>query len=285
MRTLVFGKNGQVARALSCMASGADEFIFLGRDQADLMSAGAARDAIAEYHPDAVINAAAYTAVDNAESDKDSAHRLNAGAVAEMAAACANINVHFIHVSTDYVFDGNGDERLTETARAKPLNVYGKTKLDGEVAALDANPGVIILRTSWVFSEYGSNFVKTMLRLAKDKSELSIVSDQIGGPTDAHDIASALLAIAGKKNRGGPGAGVYHFQGAPAVSWADFAMKIFEIAGATITINKIKTSEYPTPARRPLNSILDCAKLERDFGIGQPDWRIGLRRVMAALNK
>lgn len=285
MRILVFGRNGQVARALSDIAGDTGEFAFLGRDQADLMKPGAGRDAIAEHRPEIVINAAAYTAVDKAESDKDAAQRLNADAAAEIAAACADINAQFIHVSTDYVFDGKSDERLDETASPNPLNVYGKSKLDGEIAALEANPGAVILRTSWVFSEYGSNFVKTMLRLAKEKSALSIVSDQIGGPTDARDIAKALLAVAGKKHRGAPGAGVYHFQGTPAVSWAGFAEKIFEITGADVKIGEIETSDYPTPAQRPLYTVLDCAKLEREFGVGQPDWRVGLRRVIAALTK
>jgi dTDP-4-dehydrorhamnose reductase len=143
----------------------------------------------------------------------------------------------------------------------------------------------VILRTSWVFSEYGANFVKTMLRLAESREELTIVADQFGGPTAASDIAAALLVIAGKKHRGAPGAGVYHYQGAPAVNWAGFAGKIFEIAGMRVKVSPIKTEDYPTPAQRPLHTVLDCAKIERDFGVAQPDWRASLRQTITLLNE
>lgn len=283
MRILVFGKNGQVASALHDISGDDGEFVFLGRNEADLTATGAAKSAISDQKPDIVINAAAYTGVDKAESEPDAAARLNAAAPAEMAVTCTETGSIFIHISTDYVFDGRAEDHLDETAPVRPLNVYGKTKLDGENAVLNACPDAVILRTSWVFSEYGANFVKTMLRLSAERDALSIVSDQIGGPTDAYDIARALIAIAGKKYRGAPGSGVYHFQGAPAVSWAAFAEKIFEIAGVGVAVNKIPTSEYPTPAQRPLNTVLDCARIERDFGVGQPDWRMGLRRVISAL--
>lgn len=282
MRMLVFGKNGQVAQALQGQVS-ADRLIALGRDDADLTQPGAARAAIEREKPDVVINAAAYTAVDHAESDQEAAQRLNAGAPAEMAAAAKELGASFLHLSTDYVFDGHSDGRLTEDAATAPLNVYGVTKLAGEEAVLAAHDQAVIVRTSWVFSETGGNFVKTMLRLGRERDALSIVADQIGGPTPADDIASALLTIAAKKHRGAPGDGVYHFQGAPAVSWAEFAAKIFEIAGTDVKVSPINTAEYPTPARRPLKTVLDCARIERDFGIAQPDWRAGLRRVIAAL--
>ena len=281
MRILVFGKNGQVARALQD-AAGAS-VLALSRDDADLMAPGAAQDAIARHQPDVVINAAAYTAVDKAEDDETAARRLNAEAPAEMAAAAHAAGVPFLHISTDYVFDGAPEHRLNEEAPTAPLNVYGATKLEGEQAVAAAHPDAVIMRTSWVFSEYGGNFVKTMLRLAETRDALTIVADQIGGPTAASDIARALLAVAGKKQRGAPGAGVYHFQGVPPVSWAQFAEKIFEIAGKQVAASHIPTSGYPTPAQRPLNTVLDCAKIERDFGVGQPDWRESLRRVIAAL--
>ena len=283
MRRLVFGRNGQVARALKDI--GGDAVVTLGRDEADLMRPGAARDAIATQKPGIVINAAAYTAVDNAESDEGAARRLNCEAPEEMAAAAAEAGVPFIHISTDYVFDGATEGRLDEQAPVNPLNVYGRTKLEGERAVLKANFSAVILRTSWVFSEYGANFVKTMLRLAGERDALSIVADQIGGPTAAADIARAIIAIAGKKYRGAPGAGVYHFQAAPTVSWASFAEKIFEIAELPVKVSHIKTEDYPTPAKRPLNTVLDCAKIEREFGVGQPDWRQELRRVIAALKQ
>ncbi len=281
MRMLVFGKNGQVAKALKDL--GGETVIALGRDETDLMRPGASQDAIAAHRPDIIVNAAAYTAVDKAESEDDAAARLNCAAPEEMAIAAGEAGVPFIHISTDYVFDGTAEGRLDENAAVNPLNVYGRTKYEGERAVLKADPNAVILRTSWVFSEYGGNFVKTMLRLAGERDELTIVADQIGGPTDAADIGRAILAIAGKKYRGAPGAGLYHFQGAPAVSWADFAAKIFEIAEAPVKVSPIRTEDYPTPAKRPRNTMLDCAKIERDFGIGQPDWREGLRRVIGAL--
>jgi len=201
-----------------------------------------------------------------------------------MAEAAAKLSLPFLHISTDYVFDGMQEGKLSETAPANPLNQYGATKLAGENAVMQAHPDAVILRTSWVFSETGANFVKTMLRLSETRDDLNIVADQTGGPTDAADIAAALLAIAGKKHRGAPGAGLYHFQGSPTVSWAGFAEKIFELAGKPVKVSHINTEDYPTPAQRPLNTALDCARIERDFGVAQPDWRIGLRRVIAALN-
>ncbi len=281
MRMLVFGKNGQVARALK--DAGGETVTALGREDTDLMTPGAAREAIAAHKPDLVINAAAYTAVDKAEEDEAAARRLNAAAPAEMAEAAQTAGIPFLHLSTDYVFDGASEERLGEDAETAPLNVYGATKREGEIAVAAAHGQAVIIRTSWVFSEYGGNFVKTMLRLSESRAELSIVADQIGGPTAAGDIAKALLAIAGKKHRGAPGAGLYHFQGAPAVSWASFAEKIFEIAGRDVKVSHIKTEDYPTLAQRPLNTVLDCAKIEREFGIGQPDWRESLRRVIGLL--
>ncbi len=283
MRMLVFGKNGQVARALKDV--GGKDVITLGRDDADLMTPGAASEAIATHAPDLVINAAAYTAVDKAENDEAAARRLNAEAPREMAEASQKAGIAFLHISTDYVFDGQAEGRLAEDAATAPLNVYGATKLEGEKAVAAAHPQAVIMRTSWVFSEYGGNFVKTMLRLADSRDEISVVSDQVGGPTDAADIARAALAVAGKIHRGAPGAGIYHFQSAPPVSWAGFAEKIFEVAGRSVKVSHINTQDYPTPARRPLNTVLDCARIERDFGVGQPDWRESLRRVIAALNK
>ncbi|GJL92637.1 dTDP-4-dehydrorhamnose reductase [Hyphococcus sp.] len=281
MRVVVFGKNGQVARALQ---SANAELIMLGRDDTDLLLPGAARAAIQKTDPQVVINAAAYTAVDKAETEPEAARRLNTEAPAEMAEAAAQLSAPFLHISTDYVFDGVHAGRLTEESQTTPINKYGATKLAGEEAVMRAHQDAVILRTSWVFSEHGANFVKTMLRLAEARDALNVVADQTGGPTAAADIAATLLLIAGKKHRGAPGAGIYHYQGAPPVSWAGFAQKIFEAAGKPVKVSHIKTEEYPTPARRPLNTVLDCARIERDFGIAQPDWRPGLERVISALN-
>jgi dTDP-4-dehydrorhamnose reductase len=285
MRILLFGKNGQVARCFREEASGRCDVTALGSADVDLSQPNTAVGAIEKHAPDIIINAAAYTAVDRAEEEKDAAARINTLAVKDMARTAKTIGAHFIHISTDYVFDGADSNHYHEKDTANPLSVYGKTKHEGELAALKAYNQTIILRTSWVFSEYGGNFVKTMLRLAGERDALTIVDDQIGGPTPARDIAHAILMIAEKKQRGAPGQGIYHYQGAPAVSWAGFARKIFEYADKNISVTPIATSDYPTPAARPLHTILDCARIERTFGISQPDWRIGLRQVIDALKK
>ncbi|MEM8934925.1 MAG: dTDP-4-dehydrorhamnose reductase [Pseudomonadota bacterium] len=283
MRMLIFGRNGQVARCLLEEAEGHAEAIALGRADADLSTPGAAAAAIQTHDPDVVVNAAAYTAVDKAEDDAASAQRLNADAPAEMALAAKAAAAQFIHLSTDYVFDGDTDGAYREDDTPNPLGVYGASKLAGEKAVLAAHNEAVIIRTSWVFCEYGGNFVKTMLRLSRERDGLSIVDDQVGGPTPARDIARAILTIAGKKYRGAPGNGVYHYQGAPAISWAAFANKIFEIAGRKTTVTPILTADYPTPAARPLHTVLDCARIERAFGLAPPDWRAELRPVITRL--
>lgn len=283
MRLIVFGKNGQVARTLVEEAEGVLDILALGRSEADLSRAGTAAEAIRAQTPDVIVNAAAYTAVDRAEEEQDAARALNARAPREMAEAAKAAGAAFIHLSTDYVFDGASDAPYAEDAATNPINVYGATKLEGEAGVSDANDKAVILRTSWVFSEYGNNFVKAMLRLSAERDGLDIVDDQIGGPTLARDIAHAILTIAGKKHRGAPGAGVYHYQGAPPASWAGFARKIFEYAGRSTEVRPIPTAQYPTAAKRPLYTVLDGARIERDFGLAQPDWRIGLRQVVSAL--
>lgn len=283
MRILIFGENGQVARCLCEEAKGIHEAVAKGSNMVDLTQPGAAQTAIQDFTPDAVINAAAYTAVDKAEEETDIANRLNAEAVVEIATAAHAAQAPFIHISTDYVFDGASDNMYKEDDQTNPLNIYGASKLAGEKAAMEAHPECVILRTSWVFSEYGGNFVKTMLRLGAERETLSIVDDQVGGPTAARDIAKAALAIAAKKHRGASGSGIYHFQGAPTVSWAGFAAKIFEVADLKCEVQPILTAEYPTPAQRPLRTILDCSKIERDFGVAQPDWRIGVRQTVSTL--
>ncbi len=282
MRILLFGKNGQVARNLRAEGS-SFELLSLGSADCDLTAVGAGADAIERASPDIVVNASGYTAVDQAESEKGLAMRLNASAPAELAAAARESGARFIHLSTDYVFDGASEDAYDEKADAAPLNTYGQSKRDGEVAVLAAAPDSVIIRTSWVFSEYRANFVKTMLRLASERDELSVVDDQIGGPTPARDIARAVLTIASKFHRGADGEGLYHYQGAPAVSWADFAEKIFELARQNVEIRRIPTSEFPTPAERPLRTVLNCARIERDFGLASPDWREGLRDVLSEL--
>ena len=275
---LVFGKSGQVATELQRRG----DAVALGRDAVDVTETGACERAIRDHAPRVVINASAYTAVDKAETEAEKALALNAKAPGDMARACAVIGIPFLHVSTDYVFDGSGDRPWREADPVAPLNVYGRSKLAGEQAVRAAGGNAAILRTSWVFSAHGTNFVKTMLRLAETRDSLSVVADQIGGPTPATDIASALLRMGHGMMQGQTG-GIYHFAGQPPVSWADFARAIFDEAGRAVTVADIPTSDYPTPARRPLNSRLDCSALARDFGIEPPDWRAGLRAVLADL--
>ncbi|MEY8831716.1 dTDP-4-dehydrorhamnose reductase [Phaeobacter italicus] len=276
---LVFGETGQLARELA-----ADETVTcLGRDQADLSHPAACAAAIRQAQPQAVINAAAYTAVDKAESDEALASVINGAAPGAMAATCADMGIPFVTVSTDYVFDGSGTAPWQPGDATGPLNAYGCSKLAGEEAVRAAGGTYAILRTSWVVSAHGSNFVKTMLRLGRERDRLTIVADQIGAPTPARDIAAACLAMARQLAEDADKSGTYHLQGAPETSWADAARAIFAEANITCQVEDIPTTAYPTPAARPLNSRLDCASLEQAFGILQPDWRLGLRDILKDL--
>ena len=278
---LIFGRTGQVALELARLAPDAR---FLGRDEADLADPAACAASILAARPAAVINAAAYTAVDRAESDQGTARLVNAEAPGAMARACAELGIPLVHVSTDYVFDGSGAAARAENAPTGPLGVYGQTKLDGERLIAAAGGQWAVMRTSWVFSAHGTNFVRTMRRLGAERDRLTIVADQVGGPTPAADIAAALLVMARAMIADPSKGGIYHFAGAPDVSWADFAREIFARSGLSPQVVDIPTSAYPTPARRPLNSRLDCSAISRDFGIPRPDWREGLDRVIQELS-
>ena len=280
MTLLIFGKTGQVAQELARRAPDAQ---FAGRETADLTDPAACAALIRQLHPSAVINAAAYTAVDKAESDAATAQLVNADAPAAMAAACAELGIPFVHISTDYVFDGSGDTARAEDAPTAPLGVYGQTKLDGERAVQAAAGQYAIMRTSWVFSAHGNNFVKTMLRFGAERDRLTIVADQIGGPTASADIAAAALSMAATMRADATKGGIYHFAGAPDGSWADFAREIFAQSDLAPEVVDIPSSDYPTPAKRPLNSRLDCAAITRDFGIARPDWRVSLQDVIKEL--
>lgn len=274
---LVFGATGQVARELARLTP---EARFLDRAAVDLSDAEACRSAVLDSGARRIINAAAYTAVDTAESEPDLAHAVNATAPGIMAEAAAEIDASFVHISTDYVFDGSGSAAWTPGDIPAPLGVYGRTKLGGERAVTAAGGRHAILRTSWVFSTHGQNFVKTMLRLSETRDALSVVDDQIGGPTSAASIARAVLAISEQPcDRTAP-SGIYHFSGAPDTSWAGFARTIFAAAGRDVAVTPIPSSDYPTPAQRPLNSRLDCALTEQTFGIARPDWQEDLNQVL-----
>jgi len=281
MKLLVFGKTGQVATELQRQA----EVIALGRDEADLSNPAQCIAAIEATDADIIINAAAYTAVDKAETETDSAEIVNHEAVGAMADAAAKRGIPFLHISTDYVFPGDGETPWSPDDATGPLGVYGATKLRGERAIQAAGGAYAILRTSWVFSAHGNNFVKTMLRLGKERDALTIIDDQIGGPTAAGDIAAALLTMAQAFHDGTGTSGVYHFSGTPDCSWADFAAEIFAQAGVSCAITPIPTTDYPTPATRPLNSRLNCTATEDKFGIKRPDWKASLTAVLKDLGE
>lgn len=278
---LVFGQTGQVATELARLTNPDIIISCLSRDRADLSNPDACSKVIAASNPDVVINAAAYTAVDHAEFNKDLAFTINGTAPGVMARACAAAGIPFLQVSTDYVFDGSGTTPWGPDDATGPLGTYGHSKLLGEQAVRAAGGRHVILRTSWVFSAQSTNFVKTMRRLAAEREKLTIVADQVGGPTAACDIAAALLTIARAFHQGHGITGTYHFSGTPDVSWADFAREIFVQSGIACTVEDIPTSAYPTPARRPANSRLNGSALTRDYGIKRPEWRRSLSRVLA----
>ena len=286
MKALIFGQTGQVAVELARRAAAHGTAAqTLGRDRADLSDPAACVAAVTGSDADIVINAAAYTAVDQAESDPVTARTVNADTPGAIARACAGRGLPFLHISTDYVFDGSGLQPWTEDAPTGPLGVYGATKLDGERQVQAAGGQHVILRTAWVFSAHGKNFVKTMLRLGRDRTTISVVDDQHGGPTPAAAIADALLAIATAFNRGQGQSGIFHFAGTPATTWAGFADAIFDAAilPDRPVVKPITSADYPTPAKRPGNSLLDCSRIARVYGIAQPDWRAGLSDVLKEL--
>lgn len=292
MRLLVTGTNGQVARALADRAGQFPEItvVAVGRPQLDLENAATIFPALAEARPDLIVNAAAYTAVDKAETEPQRAFAMNRDGAAAVAAAAQTLGVPLIHLSTDYVFSGSKATAYVESDDTGPLGVYGKSKLEGEVAVRSANADAMIFRTSWVYSPFGGNFVKTMLRLAVERPVLRVVDDQVGTPTCALDLAEAILRIAA---HAGEGAGTtFHVAGSGSVSWCGFAKHVFETSrlagGPTVEVVPISTSEYPTPARRPANSRLDTSAFSASFGHSLPDWRAGVeatvRRIIAGAN-
>ena len=292
MRLLVTGKNGQLGSSIYKIANTATgdslsrhEFIFVGREELDL----SLESSITHYFDyngrfDVIINCAAYTAVDKAEEEQALADQVNHLAVKQLAQIAKSQDSKLIHISTDYVFDGESGKPYIETDETNPINVYGKSKLAGEKAlrAIMSTKAMII-RTSWVYSEHGNNFVKTMLRLSETQDALNVVSDQIGGPTPARDIAAACLQIANQLIQDKTKSGTYHFSGALDVSWAEFAKEIFAQADRNVKVIPIPTAEYPTPAKRPLNSRLKCHSTEHVFGIKRPNWRDGLKEILKDL--
>ncbi|MDB5363591.1 MAG: dTDP-4-dehydrorhamnose reductase [Rhodospirillales bacterium] len=284
---LVVGAAGQVGRAL-CALGGSRGIETVGRTRADLdiTDLGQVREVLAAHPFAAVVNAAAYTAVDKAESDEAAAYAINRDGPHNLAIAAAEQDIPLLHISTDYVFDGARSGAYRETDPVRPTGVYGASKFAGEEAVRATHRHHIILRTSWVYGPSTGNFVATMLRLAADRPELRVVADQRGGPTTAAAIAQALLTMILQLDRG-ESWGTYHFSGAPATTWHGFAQEIIARAAPRLrqipVVIPIGTADYPTPARRPANSELDCTKIERQFGIRQPDWRTTLDDIVETL--
>lgn len=276
---LVFGKTGQVAKELQRLG----EVVALGREDADLSDPQACADAIRAHAPKIVINGAAYTTVDKAEEEEALATVINSDAPTAMARACAELNIPLIHISSDYVFPGTGEMPWHPNDTMAPQNAYGRSKLLGETGIRASGAVHAILRTSWVVSAHGTNFVKTMLRLSQTRDTLNVVADQIGGPTPARDIAAACFKMASQLIQDPCKSGIYHYSGAPDLSWAEFAKEIFEQAGKQVNVTPIQTADYPTPAVRPLNSRMDCSVTEQVFGISRPDWRFGLKIILREL--
>ena len=288
MRLLVAGASGQLAHALvqrSRQRAGVT-VIALGRPQLDLLDPASISRAIDSTRPDVVINAAAYTAVDKAESDAAAAFALNRDGAGALAAAAGAVGCPIIHVSTDYVFDGNKAGAYVEDDAPNPMGVYGRSKLEGEAAVAAANARHVILRTAWVYSAHGHNFLKTMLRLARERPELRVVADQHGNPTFAPHLADAILAIAAQIGSARLW-GVYHATATSETTWHGFAAAIIAAANPLgvpqVRVVPITTADYPMPARRPANSCLDCSKLERAFGLRLPPWQQGLGECVAEL--
>lgn len=287
---LVAGKAGQLARSLESLSIERKlALIAIGRPTFDLCDAERVDQIVANYKPAAIVNAAAYTSVDKAESESDLAFSINRDGAAHLAAAAGRLGIPFVQISTDYVFDGQKSTPYREDDATAPLGIYGRSKREGEIAVLERYPSAVILRTSWVYSPFGQNFVKTMLRLAATRDKVRVVNDQYGTPTFARDIAKAILEILDQINerRQARLAGIYHLSANGFTTWHGFAQAIFASwrkRGRTVPIlEAIPSSEYPTPAQRPANSRLDCSKAERAFGLRLPVWQKGLEACLDEL--
>jgi dTDP-4-dehydrorhamnose reductase len=282
-RILVTGANGQLGRELQAAARPPEfEFIFADKEQLPIGDPARILYFFSKYQPDYCINCAAYTAVDKAETEKELAFQINGEAVGALAAVCHSTGTRLIHLSTDYVFDGNSETALKEGYPTRPVNVYGASKLLGEQLAMEQHPGgTVIIRTSWVYSEFGYNFVKTMIRLMKEKPSINVVDDQVGSPTYAADLAAVLLRICTGQHFI---PGIYHYSNEGRISWYEFALAIGELTNSRCPIHPIPTARYPTPAKRPHYSLLDKSLIRTTYGISIPDWRQSLAVCIARLS-
>ncbi len=279
---LVSGSDGQLGNELKKLAVSfpSFHFVFLSRSQFPIDDINKVADGFKELQPDYLINCAAYTAVDNAESDSENAFRINAEAPGILAAACKGNNAKLIHISTDYVFDGTAAEPYKEDAVTNPLTVYGSSKLEGEKLVLQNDPSAIIIRTSWVYSSFGKNFVKTILRLLNEKEEINVVNDQFGSPTYAADLATAIMRIINSTKWV---EGVYHFCNYGVISWFEFANSIKELSGSNCKVNPVPSSAYPTAAKRPSYSALNTRKINQIYNITPRNWQDSLAECLSEL--
>ncbi|WP_312795599.1 dTDP-4-dehydrorhamnose reductase [Tianweitania sp.] len=292
MKILVAGRSGQVAQSLAAISTPDRQFVTLGRPELDITDPASVEAAILEHQPAALINAAAYTAVDKAETEPDAAFAANETGPRVLATAAREAGIPILHISTDYVFAGNKDGFYTEDDPVDPQSVYGRSKLAGERAVAQANPDHVILRTAWVFSPYSNNFLKTMLRLAADRDTIRVVADQWGSPTYAPDIAEGLARVldhALASPADPTWRGIFHMTAEGTCTWADFAEEVFrrsaELGGASAKVERITTTEYPTPAMRPANSRLDNGTFASAFNFTLPSWQNGTQRCLEALQQ
>jgi len=289
MKILVLGSKGQLGQCLKDqLAITNHDVVYTSREQIDIADFKATKNKILEIAPDVIVNATAFTAVDKAEEEHQAADRINHLAVANIASICNRLDCWLIHVSTDYVFDGISEVPYKEDNPTNPQGVYGNSKLKGEVAIKASGCKYLIIRTAWVYSEYGNNFLKTMLRLGADRGELSIVGDQIGCPTYAQDIAKSIVSILSCLDLKGSSSGIYHYCGDEPCSWYEFASAIFveaELQGLKTPsyVKSITTTNYPTLSIRPAYSVLDCSKIESSFDVSRSSWRDGIKTVIDRL--
>lgn len=284
---VVTGKNGQLGWELQQLASSFQdryEFVFTDRTMLDLAAPESIAPFFEKIRPQFFINCAAYTAVDKAEVEKELALTINATSVGEIASCCARFQTKLITISTDYVFDGQGTAPYSTTTPTHPVNYYGNTKAIGEQKALENNPNTVIIRTSWVYSTHGNNFVKTMLRLMKERPEIKVVADQQGCPTYAADLAEAIMQIISAAQKGNNAVGIFHYSNTGATTWFDFASAIKEFAGLTCSILPIPTEAFPTPAKRPAYSVMDLNDIAEVFGVQLKDWKHSLKICMDQLH-
>lgn len=279
---LVTGANGQLGNEFRTLAEAQPgfRFIFTTREDFPIHRIEQVRDFFLKQQPTYCINCAAYTAVDKAETDREMAFLVNAVAAGVLATVCQEQQTKFIHISTDYVFDGQSPVPYTELDKTDPVNTYGASKLKGEELCMEKNPDAIIIRTAWVYSVFGNNFVKTMMKLMRERQSINVVNDQVGAPTYAADLAGAIMDIIHNNWH----AGIYHYSNSGMISWYDFALAIQKLSGTTCEVKAIPSSQYPTPAKRPSFSLLNTDKIRQTFSIVIPDWRASLEKCIQQLN-